>query len=129
MDGDKYTIEYKWAIKNHALSVHFKGFEIEYYGIIFFDADAQEVVQVGVDKNGRNSKSSWMAEYGRAVWSFEYPGDYGDMTKMASVYTSTDSKTMKGALHSVDDYGSLSNSPVVTLEYKRQKAKKAAATR
>ena len=125
-DGQTYTIEYKWALKNHAISVHFKGFEIEYHAIIFFDADKQEVVQIGIDQNGRNSKSSWLAEYGKAVWSFEFPGEYGDTTKMASVYTKTDGQTMKANLHGVNEYGSLSDEPVFTLEYKRQKAKKAA---
>ncbi len=125
-DGQKYEIEYKWALKNHVISVHFKGFDIEYHAIIFFDADKQEVVQIGVDKNGRNSKSSWLAEYGKAVWSFEYLGEYGDITKMASVYSKTDAQTMKANLHTVSEYGSLSDQPVFTLEYKRQKTKKTA---
>lgn len=128
-EGQKYEIEYKWALKNHLISVHFKGFDIEYHAIIFFDADKQEVVQIGVDKNGRNSKSSWLAEYGKAVWKFQFPGEYGDTTKMAIVYSNPNARTMKADLHGVDQYGELSDYPNFTLEYKRQKIKKAAATK
>lgn len=128
-DGQKYEIEYKWALKNHVISVHFKGFDIEYHAIMFYKADDEEVVQIGVDKNGRNSKGSWLAENGKAVWRFEYPGEYGEVTKMAFVYSSTDAQTMKTDLHGVNDYGELSDQPSFTLEYKRQKTKKTTTTR
>ncbi len=130
-DGQRYEIEYKWALKNHVLSVHFKGFDIEYHGIIFYKADDEEVVQIGVDQNGRNGKGTWLAEYGKAVWRNEHPGEYGEVTRMAFVYSKTDAKTMKAEVHSFDEYGELSDQPGFTLEYKRQKkqaAKKAMTT-
>ena len=128
-DGDKYEIEYKWALKNHVLSVHFKGFDIEYHGIIFYKADNEEVVQIGVDQNGRNGKGTWLAENGKAVWRNEHPGEYGEVTRMAFVYSKTDAQTMKAEIHSFDEYGELSDEAGFTLEYKRQKAKKATTTK
>jgi hypothetical protein len=123
-EGDRYEIEYKWALKDHVVSMHFKGFNIEYHGIIFYKADDEEVVQIGVDHNGRNGKGTWMAEYGKAVWRNEHPGEYGEVTRMAFVYSKTGAETMKMELHSLDEYGELSEEPGFTLEYKRQQAKK-----
>jgi len=131
-DGDRYEIEYKWVLKDHVISMHFKGFNIEYHGIIFYKADDEEVVQIGVDQNGRNGKGTWLAEYGKAVWRNEHPGEYGEVSRMAFVYSKTDAETMKAEIHSFDEYGELSEDPGFTLEYKRQKkqaAKKATATK
>ena len=128
-DGQKYEIEYKWALKNHVLSVHFRGFDIEYHGIIFYKADDVQVVQIGVDQNGRNGKGTWLAENGKAVWRNEHPGEYGEVTRMAFVYSKTDAQTMKAEIHSFDEYGELSEEPGFTLEYKRQKTKKTTTTR
>jgi len=131
-DGDKYEIEYKWMLKDHVISMHFKGFNIEYHGIIFYKADDEEVVQIGVDQNGRNGKGTWLAENGKAVWRNEHPGEYGEVTRMAFVYSKTDAQTMKAEIHSFDEYGELSEEPGFTLEYKRQKkqaTKKTTTTR
>jgi len=128
-DGDKYEIEYKWALKDHVISMHFKGLNIEYHGIIFYKADDEQVVQIGVDQNGRNGKGTWLAEYGKAVWRNEHPGEYGEVSRMAFVYSKTDAETMKAEIHSFDEYGELSDQPGFTLEYKRQKIKKTTTTR
>ncbi len=120
-DGQKYEIEYKWALKNHVISMHFKGFDIEYHGIIFYKADDEQVVQIGVDQNGRNGKGSWLAENGKAVWRNEHPGEYGEVNRMAFVYSKTDAQTMKADIYGLDENGQLSDQPGFTLEYKRQK--------
>jgi len=52
-DGEEYSMEFKWEIKPHILSTHFKGFDFEYHGIIFFKASEEQVVQIGVDSRGR----------------------------------------------------------------------------
>jgi hypothetical protein len=131
-DGQKYEIEYKWALKDHVISVHFKGFDFEYHGIILFYSQDQQVVQIGVDNNGRTSKGTWLAEYGKATMKSESTGEYGEVSRMGFVYTNVDAQTMKCNLHGVDEYGQLSDQPSGTLEYKRQKeqaTKKTTATR
>jgi hypothetical protein len=120
-DGQKYTIEFKWALKNHAMSMHFKGFDFEYHGIIIFDANKQEVVQIGVDSRGRTSKATWMAEYGEATMKSETTDEYGSVSRMGLVFSNVDAKTMKSKLHDVSAYGELSDESNYTLEYKRQK--------
>ncbi len=131
-DGQKYEIEYKWALKNHVISIHFKGFDFEYHGIIFYDADKEEVVQIGVDSNGGNGKGTWLAEYGKATMRNEQKGEYGEVSRMGFVYTRVDDQTMKTELYGLDENGQLSDQSGGTLEYKRQKtqtaAKPAAAT-
>ncbi|MEA3225356.1 MAG: hypothetical protein U9Q07_05345 [Planctomycetota bacterium] len=128
-EGQKYEIEYKWALKNHVISVHFKGFDIEYHGIIFFKPNEQEVVQIGVDNNGGTGKGTWFAEYGKATMRNEQQGEYGEVSRMGFVYTWTDSQTMKMELYNLDEYGQLSGQPDDTLEYKRQKKQATKKTR
>jgi len=120
-DGQKYEIEYKWALKNHVVSVHFKGFNFEYHGIIFYKAGDEEVVQIGVDSNGGNGKGTWIAENGKATMRSEHAGEYGEVSRMGFVYSKVDTDTMKADLYGLDEYGTLSEEPGDTLEYKRQK--------
>ena len=127
-EGQKYEIEYKWALKDHVISIHFKGFDFEYHGIIFFDADKEEVVQIGVDSNGGNGKGTWFAEYGVATMKNEQKGEYGEVSRMGIVHKKIDDQTMKSDVYGLDEYGQLSEQPGGTLEYKRVK-KKAAATK
>ena len=131
-DGQKYEIEYKWVLKDHAISMHFKGFAFEYHGMMLFDADKQEVVQIGVDSNGGNGRATWFAEYGKATMKNEQKGEYGEVSRMGFVYSKIDDQTMKMDMYGLDEYGELSAEPGGTLEYKRQKkqaAKKPTATK
>lgn len=120
-DGQKYAIEYKWELKPHVLSVHFKGFDFEYHGIIFFNASEERVVQIGVDSRGGNGKGIWDAEYGKATMKSEHAGEYGEVSRMGFIYSKVDTSTMKLELYGLDEYGALDNNPGTTLEFKRQK--------
>lgn len=128
-DGQKYQIEYKWALKNHVISIHFKGFDFEYHGIIFFDADKEEVVQIGVDSNGGNGKGTWFAEYGTATMRNEQKGEYGEISRMGFVYARVDDRTMKTEVYEMDSNGQLGAQPSGTLEYKRQETAAGTATK
>jgi len=120
-DGQEFSMEYKWEIKPHILSVHFKGFGFEYHGIIFFKASEEQVVQIGVDSRGGNGKGTWEAEYGRAMFKSEHAGEYGEVSRMGFIYSKVDANTMKCELYSLDEYGTLGDEASMTLEYKRQK--------
>jgi len=120
-DGQKYAIEYKWELKPHVLSVHFKGFDFEYHGIIFFKASEEQVVQIGVDSRGGNGKGIWEAENGKAIMKSEHAGEYGEVSRMGFVYMKSDANTMKCELYGLNEYGALDDNPGITLEYKRQK--------
>ena len=120
-EGQEFTMEFKWEIKPHVLSTHFKGFDFEYHGIIFFKAAEEQVVQIGVDSRGGNGKGVWEAEYGKAVFKSEHAGEYGEVSRMGFVYSKVDANSMKSELYSLDEYGTLGDEPAMTLEYKRQK--------
>ena len=120
-DGQEYMMEYKWELKPHVLSVHFKGLGFEYHGIIFYKADTEEVVQIGVDSNGGTGKGTWLAEYGKAMMKSEHTGEYGEVSRMGFVYSNVDASTMKLELYGLDEYGALGDDPGMTLEFKRQK--------
>ncbi len=120
-DGQKYTMDYKWELKPHVLSVHFKGLGFEYHGIIFYKAAEEQVVQIGVDSNGGTGKGTWLAEYGKAMMKSEHTGEYGEVSRMGFVYSKVDANTMKLELYGMDEYGALDDNPGTTLEFKRQK--------
>lgn len=120
-EGQKYVMEYKWEIKPHVLSVHFKGFDFEYHGIIFYKPAEGQVVQIGVDSNGGNGKGVWDAEDGKAIFRSEHTGEYGEISRMGFIYSKVDADTMKSDLYEMDENGKLSENPGMTLEYKRQK--------
>ena len=120
-DGQKYAIEYKWELKPHVLSVHFKGFDFEYHGIIFYKPAEEQVVQIGVDSNGGNSKGIWEVEYGKAIMKSEQTGESGEISRMVFVYSKVDADTMKTELYGLNQNGVLDNDPGMTLEFKRQK--------
>jgi hypothetical protein len=120
-EGQEFSMEYKWEIKPHILSVHFKGFDFEYHGIIFFKASEEQVVQIGVDSRGGDGKGVWEAEYGKAIFKSDHAGEYGEVSRMGFIYSKVDADTMKCGLYSLDEYGTLGDEPGMTLEYKRQK--------
>jgi len=120
-DGQKYTMDYKWELKPHVLSVHFKGLGFEYHGIIFYKAAEEQVIQIGVDNNGGTGKGIWEAEYGKAMMKSEHTGEYGKVSRMGFVYSKVDANTMKLELYGLDEYGALDDNPGTTLEFKRQK--------
>jgi hypothetical protein len=120
-EGQKYVMEYKWQIKPHVLSVHFKGFDFEYHGIIFYKPAEEQVVQIGVDSNGGNGKGTWEAEDGKAIFKSEHADEYGEVSRMGFIYSKVDADTMKCKLYGLDQYGSLDMSESMTLEYKRVK--------
>jgi hypothetical protein len=120
-EGQKYQIEYKWEIKPHVLSIHFKGFDFEYHGIIFYKPAEEQVVQIGVDSNGGNGKGVWDAEYGKAIFRSEHTGEDGEISRMGFIYSKVDDNSMKSDLYQMDENGKLSENPGMTLEYKRQK--------
>jgi len=120
-DGDKYQIEYKWEIERHVMSIHFKGFDYEYHGIIYYKAGDEEVVQVGVDNKGGYGKGVWEAEYGTARFRSEHTDEYGEISRTGFIYSKVDNDTMKTAIYKMDQYGVFDSEPRYTLEFKRQK--------
>lgn len=120
-DGQKYQMEYKWEIERHVMSIHFKGFDYEYHGIIYYKAEDEEVVQVGVDNKGGYGKGVWEAEYGTARFRSQHTDEYGEISRSGFIYSKTGNDTMKTAIYKIDQYGTFDSEPGYTLEFKRQK--------
>ena len=58
-DGQEIVLAYKWAVKGHAIVSSFKMGESSSQGMIYFDADQQQVRQFSVDSRGRANKATW----------------------------------------------------------------------
>jgi len=117
-EGEKYQIEYKWEIERHVMSVHFKGFDYEYHGIIYYKAEDEEVIQVGVDNKGGYGKGVWEAT---ARFRSEHRDEYGEISRTGFIYSKSNNDTMKAAVYRMDQYGAFDQEPRYTLEFKRQK--------
>ena len=55
-EGQKFEVLYRWELDKHMISMHFKGGDYEYRGMVFFVPDKEQVVQVGADNTGGSGK-------------------------------------------------------------------------
>jgi hypothetical protein len=124
MDGGE-TIEltYRWAVKGQMIISTFKMGEEAYQGIIYLIADEEKVVEAGVHSDGGRSKATWVPQGDKLVSTREKIDSYGDVQKMAIVFSKGKARTMSVAIHAYE-YGSLADEAMATLEFKRQPGRK-----
>jgi len=120
-EGEKIQIEYEWQLNRHLITLHIKGPDYEYQGMIFYRPAEDEVVQIGVDSKGGNGKGIWDVEGNKAIIKYEHIGADGEANRMAIAHSKVDADTMKAEVYSVDSSGQIADEPRDTLEYKRQK--------
>ena len=128
-EGDKMLLEYKWELNKHLLSVHLKGPQYEYRGIIFYDAPKDQVVQVGVDGQGGNGKGMWEPMGEKALLKYEHTGSNWETNRMGLAHSKVNADTMKVEVYELNSSGETSNEPGGTLEFKRVKEKPAEKTK
>jgi hypothetical protein len=120
-EGQRFEMVYKWELNKHMVSVHFKGGDYEYRGMIFYIAPEDKVVQIGIDNRGSTSKGEWEADGDKAVVKSEYTQANGEKGKFGIVHSKVDADTMKAGMYAVESTGELAEEPWGELEYKRQK--------
>jgi len=112
---------YKWGLNKNLITLGFKMGEFEGRGMIYYVPAEDKVVQVGVDNRGGIAKGVWDADGDKAVARLEYTPAEGEIRRMASVHSKVDAETMKVEFYTMDSDGRLSEEPLGTLQYKRQK--------
>jgi hypothetical protein len=133
-DGQKITIQYRWALDKNLVLVNFQMGEYAMQGMIFFKPLDEEVVQIGADNRGGHSKATWAPDGDKAVAKYEFTTATGEVRKIALTHAMVDKKTFTSEMFAIEDDGTLADTPWGTLEYKRvrrgpgKKAKDAAAT-
>lgn len=121
-EGQKITIQYRWALDKNVVLVNFQMGEYAMRGMIFFKPMEEEVVQIGADNRGGHSKASWQPEGDKAVAKYEFISAKGEVRKMAITHAKVDRKTFKAEMFAIEDDGTLADTPWGTLEYKRVRA-------
>ena len=119
-DGQEILLSYQWAVKGHAIVSTFKMGESLSQGMIYFDAETEQVLQFSVDSRGRATKATWEAQDGKAIAKTKMTDEYGQTTDVAIAYSKTDDVTMKVAVYGLED-GELSDYPWFEVDFKKQK--------
>ena len=120
-DGQELQLVFKWELDKHVISVHFKGPEFEYRGIILYKAVEELVVQVGADDQGGSTRGTWEPDGDRAILKHERTGVYGETNRMGIAQSKVDDNTMKWEIYELYSDGELGAAPNFTIEFKRQK--------
>jgi len=119
--GQKLQTSYKWELDGHFVAMGFQMGELKGRGMIFYDLNEGQVVQVGVDNRGGVVKGAWEPDGDMAVAKLYYTMPDGQTNKMGITHAKVDADTMKVSFYPLGDYGELSEEPMGTMEYKRQK--------
>jgi hypothetical protein len=124
-DGTEIALTYRWAVNGHAIVSIFKMGERTSQGLIYFDAEAQEVKQFAIDSRGKATKSTWESEYGKAKVTTQMTDENGESTDVVIVYSKVSRTTINVAVHGVE-YGVMSDNAAFESDFnkvKRQKKK------
>jgi len=117
-DGQEILISYQWAVDGQAMISKFEMGDTSSQGLIYFDADAEQVKQFSVNSRGQTSEATWESDYGKAVAKTTMADEYGQGTDVGVVYSKVNGSTIKIALYGLDD-GELSYDPWFEMDYKR----------
>jgi hypothetical protein len=119
-EGQEILMSYQWAVKGHAIVTTFKMGDSSSQGMIYYDAETEQVRQFSVDSRGRANKATWEAQDGKAIAKTKMTDEYGQTTDIAVAYSKTDAGAMKAQVYGLED-GELSEYPWFEVEFKKQK--------
>jgi hypothetical protein len=119
-DGLEIVVTYQWAVKGHAIVSTLKMGDNSSQGMIYFDADQQQVKQFSVDSRGRATNATWDAQDGKAIAKTKMTDEYGQTTDVAIVYSKIDNTNMKVEIFGLEN-GELSDYAWFEISFKKQK--------
>ncbi len=122
-DGTEIALTYRWAVDGHAIISILKMGERTSQGLIYFDADAQEVKQLAIDSRGKATKSTWASEDGKAKVTTQMTDEYGESTDVIIVYSKVSRTTINVAVHGVE-YGVMSDDAAFEIDFNKVKRQK-----
>lgn len=118
--GQEIVLTYAWAVKGHAIVTTFKMGDRSSQGMIYFDADQEQVRQFSIDSLGNATKGTWEPQGNKAVLKSTWFDEYGDETAYGLTYEKVDNNTIKAAVYALEN-GELSYDPWFEINYTRQK--------
>ncbi len=128
-DGNSITLSYKWAVKDHVISSHFKGVNpqgnaSESVSLIAVNPTTGEIEQTGYDDKGKKSIGQWGPKDGMPSVTLTSTSDTGEKRSMAVGFRRIDENNIELQVFQVDDAGLVGDFSVIDLEMKRKKGKK-----
>ncbi len=119
-DGQSIVLGYTWAVNGHAIISDFKMGERSSHGMIYFDANEEQVKQFSIDSRGKATKATWASEYGQVKATTKMTDEYGDSTDVVIVYSKVNSTTIGVAVYGLE-YGVMSDSPYFEKNFSKVK--------
>ena len=119
-DGTEIILVYRWILDGHAIVVDIKMGEYASHGMIYYVPDDEHATSISVDNRGGRAKGTWVAQDDKLISKSERIDAEGNVQKSAAVYSKVDARTIKIALHGLNDYDELSDEPRFTMDFKRQ---------
>ncbi len=124
-EGQEIVLTYRWAVNGHAIISLLKMGERSSQGLIYFDAEAQEVKQFAIDSQGKATKSTWASEYGKAKATTRMTNENGESRDVVIVYSKVSRTTINVAVHGVE-YGVMSDNAAFEIDFNKVKRQKKA---
>tara|TARA_Y100001968_G_scaffold321682_1_gene356492 strand:+ start:2034 stop:2534 length:501 start_codon:yes stop_codon:yes gene_type:complete len=124
LDGNKVSLSFNWAIKDHVLAFHFKGNNSESYSLIALNAETDEVEQTGYDNKGKKSKGSWGPKDDMPMLTLTRKDDNGNDSTMGVAFRRIDQNNIELQIFPVDADGTVADFSEFSFEMNRVKSKK-----
>lgn len=120
-DGTDISVSYAWRLNGYAVAMDVKMGEYAYHGLVYYSVMDDQVVEMGIDNQGRVKKATWDVVGDKLVSTATSTGTDGESRKMAITHEKIDNKTMKLEVFSVDEYGYQADDPWASLNFKKTK--------
>ena len=117
-DGQDILITHQWTVDGHAMTSGFEMEGLSSQGLIYFDADAEEVKQFSVNSRGQTSEATWESVDGKAIALTTMQDEYGEATDAGIVYSRVNANAITISIHG-RNYGELSDDAWFTLDCKK----------
>jgi len=118
-DGQEMVLTYQWVFKGRAIASSLKmGENPSSQGLIYFNADEQQVQQFSVDSQGRVNKGTWEAQGDKAILKTTMSDEYGEATELGATFARVNDTTIKVGVYALEN-GELSYDPWFEMDYKK----------
>lgn len=117
-DGQDVVLTFQWVAQGHAIATGYAmGENTSAQGVIYFDADQQQVRQFSVDSQGKVIKGTWDVQDAKAILKTTMANEYGEPVPVGITYAKVNS-VMKVEVYGLQD-GELSSTPYAELDFKK----------